>query len=48
MITANISDFRKNIKAYFNKVPDNFETIFINRKKKHRSCNYFFEKNIIP
>lgn len=31
MITASISDFRKDIKDYFNKVTENFETLIINR-----------------
>ena len=31
MITTTISDFRKNIKQYFNRVTDNFETLIINR-----------------
>lgn len=33
MITASISDFRKDIKDYFNKVTENFETLIINRGK---------------
>jgi antitoxin YefM len=33
MITANISDFRKDIKSYFDKVIQNFETLIINRGK---------------
>ena len=33
MITANISDFRKDIKRYFDKVTQNFETLIINRGK---------------
>lgn len=33
MITATISDFRKDIKRYFNRVTDNFETLIINRGK---------------
>ena len=33
MITATISDFRKDIKQYFNKVTDEFETLIINRGK---------------
>jgi len=33
MITATISDFRKNIKNYLNKVTQNFETLIINRGK---------------
>jgi antitoxin YefM len=33
MMTATISDFRKDIKSYFNKVIDNFEPLIINRGK---------------
>lgn len=33
MITATISDFRKDIKKYFSKVTENFETLIINRGK---------------
>ncbi len=33
MITATISDFRKDIKEYFSKVTENFETLIINRGK---------------
>ncbi|MFT5884366.1 MAG: antitoxin YefM [Arcticibacterium sp.] len=33
MLTATISDFRKNIKDYLNKVTDEFETLIINRGK---------------
>jgi len=33
MITTNISDFRKDIKEYLNKVTQNFETLIINRGK---------------
>lgn len=33
MLTANISDFRKNIKGYLNKVTKDFETLIINRGK---------------
>ncbi len=33
MVTANISDFRKDIKYYFDKVVSNFETLVINRGK---------------
>lgn len=33
MITATISDFRKDIKEYLNKVTQNFETLIINRGK---------------
>jgi len=33
MITATISDFRKDIKQYFSKVTENFETLIINRGK---------------
>jgi antitoxin YefM len=33
MITTTISDFRKDIKTYLNKVTQNFETLIINRGK---------------
>lgn len=33
MITTSISDFRKDIKSYFDKVTKNFETLIINRGK---------------
>ncbi len=33
MIIANISDFRKDIKSYFDKVAKNFDTLIINRGK---------------
>jgi antitoxin YefM len=33
MITATISDFRKDIKQYLNRVTENFETLIINRGK---------------
>lgn len=33
MVVANISDFRKDIKSYFDKVVNNFETLIINRGK---------------
>ena len=33
MIVANISDFRSDIKLYFDKVVKNFETLIINRGK---------------
>lgn len=33
MVIANISDFRKDIKSYFDKVAKNFETLIINRGK---------------
>ncbi len=33
MLVANISDFRKDIKSYFDKVSKNFETIIINQGK---------------
>ncbi len=33
MITATISDFRKDIKTYFKKVTEDFETLIINRGK---------------
>ena len=33
MLTATISDFRKNIKKYLDSVTQNFETLIINRGK---------------
>lgn len=33
MLVANISDFRKDIKSYLDKVSRNFETLIINRGK---------------
>ena len=33
MLTTTISDFRKEIKQYLDKVTDNFETLIINRGK---------------
>ena len=33
MVIANISDFRKDIKSYFDRVATNFETLIINRGK---------------
>lgn len=33
MLTTTISDFRKDIKKYFDSVIDNFETLIINRGK---------------
>ena len=33
MVVANISDFRKDIKSYFDIVAKNFETLIINRGK---------------
>jgi antitoxin YefM len=33
MVVANISEFRKDIKSYFDKVSKNFETLIINRGK---------------
>lgn len=33
MLTTSISDFRKDIKNYFDKVSENFETLIINRGK---------------
>lgn len=33
MLTTSISDFRKDIKSYFDKVTNNFETLIINRGK---------------
>ncbi len=34
MLTTTISDFRKDIKRYLDKVTDNFETLIINRGKE--------------
>jgi antitoxin YefM len=33
MLTTSISDFRKDIKSYFDKVSQDFETLIINRGK---------------
>jgi len=33
MLTTTISDFRKDIKRYFDRVSENFETLIINRGK---------------
>lgn len=33
MLVANVSDFRKDIKSYLDKVVKNFETLIINRGK---------------
>jgi antitoxin YefM len=33
MLVANVSDFRKDIKSYLDKVAKNFETLIINRGK---------------
>lgn len=33
MLIASVSDFRKNIKSYLDKVAQNFETLIINRGK---------------
>ena len=33
MVVANISDFRKNVKSYFDRVAKNFETLIIHRGK---------------
>lgn len=33
MLTTSISDFRKDIKKYFDRVTQNFETLIINRGK---------------
>jgi antitoxin YefM len=33
MLTTTISDFRKDIKSYLDRVTDNFETLIINRGK---------------
>ncbi len=35
MITASVSDFRKDIKEYLNRVTENFETLIINRGKNN-------------
>lgn len=34
MLTASVSDFRKDIKTYLDKVAENFETLIINRGKE--------------
>jgi antitoxin YefM len=34
MLVANISDFRKDIKSYFDRVAKNFETLIIHRGKE--------------
>ncbi|MDP2059652.1 MAG: type II toxin-antitoxin system Phd/YefM family antitoxin [Flavobacteriaceae bacterium] len=33
MITATLSDFRKDIRSYFKKITEDFETLIINRGK---------------
>ncbi|WP_373497674.1 type II toxin-antitoxin system Phd/YefM family antitoxin, partial [Aquiflexum sp.] len=33
MLSTSISDFRKDIKSYFDRVTENFETLIINRGK---------------
>ena len=33
MVVANISDFRKDVKSYFDRVAKNFETLIIHRGK---------------
>jgi len=33
MLTTTLSDFRKDVKKYFDKVTDNYETLIINRGK---------------
>ena len=33
MLTTTLSDFRKDIKSYFDRVTNNFETLIINRGK---------------
>ena len=33
MLTTTISDFRKNIRRYLDRVTENFETLIINRGK---------------
>lgn len=35
MLTATLSDFRKNIKKYLDSVSDDFETLIINRGKNN-------------
>ena len=35
MLTTTISDFRKDIKRYLDRVTDNFETLIINRGKNN-------------
>ncbi len=35
MLTATISDFRKDIKNYLDRVTENFETLIINRGKEN-------------
>lgn len=35
MLVANVSDFRKDIKSYLDKVSKNFETLIINRGKEN-------------
>ncbi len=35
MLTTTLSDFRKNIKRYFDNVTQNFETLIINRGKNN-------------
>lgn len=35
MLTASISDFRKDIKKYLDRVTENFETLIINRGKNN-------------
>ena len=34
MVVTNISDFRKDIKSYFDKVAKNYDTLIINRGKE--------------
>ena len=34
MLTASVSDFRKDIKTYLDRVSENFETLIINRGKE--------------
>jgi antitoxin YefM len=36
MLTATLSDFRKDIKSYLDKVTQNFKTLIINRGKEIR------------
>jgi antitoxin YefM len=35
MLTATITDFRRDIKRYLDRVTENFETLIINRGKDH-------------
>jgi len=44
MITASISDFRKDIKNYLNRVTENFETLINNRGKNTGVVVIFIEE----